>query len=184
MNENQGSQTNLQIKVETGSADAHIWQVLGTVLACGAFGMIAYALAEAGWLEIASSAVTMLMFTMARLLWHAGMIRVPKKSGSEGDFEVTRSTAKAIYNEFQVWQAKSGVFRLFALALAYTVLFVVARQGVAVALGVFSNPWIAGAGAALIASLIVAPTMVSKLVDKLKASGVRVTSQAPAESEK
>lgn len=184
MTENSTGAGTTVIRVETGSAEAHVWQVLGTVLACGAFGMIAYALAEAGWLEIASSAVTMLLFTMARLLWHAGMIRVPKKSGSEGDFEVTRSTAKAIYNEFQVWQAKSGVFRLFALALAYTVLFLVARQGVAVALGVFSNPWIAGAGAALIASLIVAPTMVSKLVDKLKASGVRVTSQVPAESEK
>lgn len=184
MNENSTGAGTTVIRVETGSAEAHVWQVLGTLLGCGAIGATLYALAEAGWLEMASTGMTMLTFTMARLMWHAGMVTVPKKVGMGDDFQVTRSTAKKIYAEFQMWQARSGLLKIFALALAYTAGFLVLRQGVSVALTVFSNPWIAGAAAAAAASVIVAPTMIPRIVRAMKSSGVRVAPAAPAESEK
>ena len=49
------------------------------------------------------------------------------------------------------------------------------RWGLSVALGIFSNIWIAGAASALIASFIVAPQLFMNLVSKMKTkSGVQV----------
>ena len=174
MSNQNGSPQNVQIHVETGSAEAHGWQVLGTLLACGAAVSLLYAIAQAGWLELAATGVSMLLVTMARLMWHAGMVAIPKRAVAEDDFKVTRGTMQQIYAEFQQWQARSGVLKIFALALAYTAAFLILRQGVSVALQVFTNIWVAGAAGAAAASVIVAPTMVPKILRAMKSTGVRV----------
>src|SRR5699024_7758950 len=46
--------------------------------------------------------------------------------------------------------------------------YMIFRWGLSVALGIFSNVWIAGAASALIASFIVAPQLFTNLVSKMK----------------
>ena len=66
--------------------------------------------------------------------------------------------------------------QLYALlALGFTVGYMIFRWGLSVALGIFSNVWIAGAASALIASFIVAPQLFTNLVSKMKTkSGLQV----------
>ncbi|MHC6176183.1 hypothetical protein [Glutamicibacter endophyticus] len=175
------SEQNVNIKIDRGP-DNHAWTVLGTLLACGAVGMAAWAISNAGMLDLAATGLTVFFFQMVQLMAKVGLIVLPEKKG--GDFAATSGNIKTFLREFQEFQAKSPIWRLAAMALAYTVAFMVARWGLSVVLGVFDNVWIAGAAAALVASLIVAPNLFGGLAAKLKSkSGVQVRTQAsPADA--
>src|SRR5699024_8625374 len=68
-----------------------------------------------------------------------------------------------------------AIWRMALLALGFTVGYMIFRWGFSVALGIFSNVWIAGAASALIASFIVAPQLFTNLVSKMKTkSGLQV----------
>src|SRR5699024_1062823 len=49
------SDQNINIKLDRGGPENHAWTVLGTLLACGAVGMAAWAISNAGALDLAAT---------------------------------------------------------------------------------------------------------------------------------
>lgn len=157
----------------TTDSNAHIFTVIGTVLAIGGGGMLAWALSNAGMLDLAATGLTMFGFQLVSMMMKVGLIVLPEKS--EGSFAETSGNLKTFLHEFHEWQARSPIWRLAAMALAYTVGFLIVRWGLSVALGVFSNIWVAGAAAAIAASIIVAPRLFSTIFRAMKTkSGVQI----------
>lgn len=145
---------NVEIKIENNRP----YQILATLLLCGAIGMVAYALAKNGWLELAATMLTMFLIQLTRMLFMNGIIGLPERQGDD-DFEGTKGLLRTLAADFRVWQAKSAIWRLALLAAAYTLGFMLARAAMTFALGVFTNVWIAGAAAALLASVIIFPSL-------------------------
>lgn len=164
------NENNPNINISVQSNAGKVFEVVGTLLGCGAVGMVAYALANYGWLEIASTTVTMFFFQWVRMMLASGLIILPDRSkdGETEDFHETRGMVKTAVAEYQAWQAKSPAWRLAALAVGYTIAFMIARWGVSVALTVFSSPWIAGAAAMLVAMVIIGPDQIIRLYRKIK----------------
>lgn len=160
------------VTVNVQSNVGRVFEVIGTLLGCGAIGMVAYALANYGWLEVAATALTMFFFQWVRMMLAAGLIVLPDRStdGEEEDFRETRGMLKTAFAEWQEWQAKSPAWRLAALAVGYTIAFMIARWGIGIGLTVFSSPWIAGAAAMVIAAIIIGPEQIMRLVNKIKGS--------------
>ena len=147
------------VNIQTQS---RMYEIVATLLAIGAVGMIAYALAQNGWLEIAATMLTMFITQLMRLLFANGLLRVPEGGTAKGEFAGTAGFVKTAISEFKAWQARSPIWRLSALAGGYTLLFMGFRALMTWALGVFTNIWVAGAAAALLGSLIIFPQLFSR----------------------
>ena len=164
------SDQNINIKLDRGGPENHAWTVLGTLLACGAVGMAAWAISNAGALDLAVTGMSFFFMQLISMMFKAGLIVVPEKNSK--DFGETRGLLKTAWREFQ---GRSPIWRMALLALGFTLGYMIFRWGLSVALGIFSNIWIAGAASALIASFIVAPQLFMNLVSKMKTkSGLQV----------
>lgn len=167
------SDQNINIKLDRGGPENHAWTVLGTLLACGSVGMAAWAISNAGALDLAATGLFFFFMQLISMMLKAGLIVVPEKNRK--DFGETRGLLKTAWREFQEFQGRSPIWRMALLALGFTVGYMIFRWGLSVALGIFSNVWIAGAASALIASFIVAPQLFTNLVSKMKTkSGLQV----------
>ncbi|WP_432789369.1 hypothetical protein QYM46_13660 [Brevibacterium sp. K11IcPPYGO002] len=157
----------------TMDANAHIFTVIGTVLAIGGVGMLAWALSNAGMLDLAATGLTMFGFQLVSMMMKVGLIVLPERT--DGSFAETSGHLKTFLREFHEWQARSPIWRLAAMALAYTIGFLIVRWGLSVGLGIFANIWVAGASAAIVASIIVAPRLFSNIFHAMKTkSGVQI----------
>lgn len=163
-------------------ANNRIFEILGTLLFCAAVGMISYAMAQQGWLEIAATTLTMFLFQLGRLLVANGLMAVPDLTGGTSDFASTRGVLRTAWVEFGVWQQRSPVWRLAALAALYTATFMVARWLVGVGLTAFENVWIAGGAAALLAALIIFPQLISNAVKRMSRRAPEEPAQSTASS--
>lgn len=173
------SDNNINIRLDRGGPDNHAWTVLGTLLACGAVGMAAWAISNAGALDLAATGLSFFFLQLVSMMFKAGLIVLPEKSSN--DFGETRGLLKTAWREFQEFQGRSPIWRMALLALGFTIAYMVFRWGLSVALGVFSNIWIAGAASALIASIIVAPQLFSRMFSKMKTrSGVQIKTTTQA----
>lgn len=171
---------NVEIKIENNRP----YQIIATLLLCGAIGMAAYALAKNGWLELAATMLTMFLFQLARLLFTNGIIGLPERQ-REGNFTRTAGLLRTMAEDFRVWQAKSATWRLALLATAYTLGFMLARAAISAGLVVFTNVWIAGAAAALLASLIIFPSLLGNAAKYLgeKATNARKSDATGTETD-
>lgn len=171
-------QQNITVNVERGGDSSnHGWTVLGTLLACGAVGMAAWAISNAGMLDMAATGLSFFFLQLVTMLLKAGLIVVPKRNSS--DFSESRGIIKTLWREFQEFQANSPIWRMALLALAFTLAYMIFRFGLSLALGVFGNIWIAGAASALGASLIVSPKLFSSMLSKMKSrSGVEIKTRS------
>lgn len=162
-----------------------LYQIIATLLLCGAIGMVAYALAENGWLEIASTMLTMFLVQLTTLLFKNGIVGLPEKQ-DDSAFKGTKGLLRTMAADFREWQARSPIWRLAALATAYTLGFMLARAGIGQALNVFTNMWIAGAAAAALASLIIFPSLIGNAAKFLsnKATKGREANATKDEDEK
>lgn len=174
------TEQNINITLDRGSEN-HVWTVLGTLLACGAVGMIAWAISNAGMLDLAATGLTVFFFQLVQMMMKVGLLVLPQKKS--GDFAQTSGFISTALREFHEYQARSPIWRLAAMALAYTVAFMIARWGLSVVLGVFNNIWIAGGAAAFVAALIVSPNLFRNLFGKARRSGLDVRSRVPADDE-
>lgn len=96
---------NINITLDQGStSESHGWQVLGTLLGCGALGMGAWALSNAGLLDLAATGLTMFGFQLVRMMFAAGIIALPQGNG-EKSFRETSGFLKVASREFAEWQA-------------------------------------------------------------------------------
>lgn len=168
---------NININVDRGGPENHAWTVLGTLLACGAVGMAAWAISAAGALDLAATGLSFFFVQLISMMFKAGLIVVPEKNIS--DFAESRGMLKTLWREFQEFQGRSPIWRLAVLAFGFTVAYMIFRLGLSFALGIFGNIWIAGASAALLASFIVAPQLFSSMLAKMKTrSGVRIRTRS------
>ncbi|MBM6588920.1 hypothetical protein [Brevibacterium sp. RIT 803] len=176
------SEQNINVNVERGAGpDNHAWTVLGTLLACGAVGMAAWAISNAGMLDMAATGLSFFFIQLITMMMKAGLLVVPEKHST--DFSESRGIIKTLWREFQEFQGNSPIWRMALLALGFTLAYLIFRFGLSVALGVFENIWIAGAASALIASFIVSPQLFKTMFSKMKTrSGVQIKS-TPAEPE-
>lgn len=165
------SDQHINIRLDRGP-DNHAWTVLGTLLACGAVGMGAWAISAAGMLDLAATGLSFFFMQLVSMMMKAGLIVIPEKSKT--DFSETRGLLKTAWREFQDFQGRSPVWRMALLALGFTIGYLIFRLAISFALGVFSNIWIAGACAALLASFIVAPHLFSGMVARMKSKGVQI----------
>lgn len=161
------------VNLNQSGAENHAWTVLGTLLACGAIGMLAWAISAAGALDLAATGLSFFFVQLFSMMFKAGLLVVPHKNSS--DFVESRGIFKTLWREFQEFQGRSPIWRLALLAFGFTVAYMIFRLGLSFALGVFGNIWIAGAAAALLASFIVSPRLFSSMIAKMKTrSGVRI----------
>ena len=104
----------------------------------------------------------------------AALLVLPEDDGP--DSRETKGALRTAWREFQAFRARSPIWRLALMAVLYTVGFMVVRLLLTQAMGIFQNVWIAGGISALVASVIVAPTLISNLIKGVGSkTGVKVT---------
>lgn len=118
------SDQNINIKLDRGGPENHAWTVLGTLLACGAVGMAAWAISNAGALDLAATGLFFFFMQLISMMLKAGLIVVPEKNRK--DFGETRGLLKTAWREFQEFQGRSPIWRMALLALIAS--FIVAPQ--------------------------------------------------------
>lgn len=160
-----------------------IYEIVATLLFCGSIGMVSYALAQNGWLEVGTTILTMFLFQLVRLLISTGLMVLPGAEGKVSEFESTTGFLRTASAEFRVWQARSPIWRLTALAGGYTAAFMLARWLIGMALLVFTNVWIAGAAAAFLAALIIFPQLLVNPMRKLRPEPKTPATDAVASSD-
>src|SRR5690625_7952190 len=101
-------------------------------------------------------------FRCVGLMLKAALLVLPEDDGP--DSRETKGALRTAWREFQAFQARSPIWRLALMAVLYTVGFMVVRLLLTQAMGIFQNVWIAGGISALVASVIVAPTLISNLI--------------------
>jgi hypothetical protein len=115
----------------------------------------------------ASTGLTMFKTQLGRMLLKNGLLRIPT-SGSASGFAETAGFIRTAAAEFAQWQARSPVWRLAGLAFAFTLTFMLARSVIGLALLIFTNVWMAGAAAALLAALIIFPQLITNMVRNIQ----------------
>ncbi|WP_129656317.1 hypothetical protein [Rothia halotolerans] len=149
-------------------ANAHVWRVVGTVLAVGAFCSIAWGLGQAGLLELASALTTAFLFQFVALLLRNGIIVLPDSTSDDARIEDGKSAIRSIIGMVQAFIDRSSILRLALIAMAYGLAFIAARAAIQGMLGIFSNVFIAAGAGAAIAAVICAPTLFTGLFRALK----------------
>src|SRR5699024_12272689 len=74
------SDQNINLKLDRGGPENHAWTVLGTLLACGAVGMAAWAISNAGALDLAATGLFFFFMQLISMMLKAGLIVVPEKN--------------------------------------------------------------------------------------------------------
>lgn len=172
------SDQTINVNVERGGGpEQHGWTVLGTLLACGAVGMAAWAISNAGMLDMAATGLSFFFLQLVTMMMKAGLIVLPEANTK--DFAESRGILKTLWRDFQAFQASSPIWRMALLAVGFTLAYLLFRFGLSLTLGVFGNIWIAGAASALVASLIVSPKLFSGMFSKMKSrSGVEIKTRS------
>lgn len=160
--------------VNIDAKNTRMYEIVATLCMVGAFGMLAYSLAKNGWLEIGATGLTMFFVQMIRMMWNNGILRIRPSDKPDAEFKQTAGLLKTATMEFREWQARSPMWRLAALAGAYTVVFMTARWLMKQLMLVFTNVWVAGAFSLLLASVIIAPNLISQMISKTKSKNSRV----------
>lgn len=158
----------------------HLIRIVATLLLCAGVGSAAWAAAEAGFLEVAATGVTLFVVQLVKLMYSKGMISLPgagkKPAVVLDDGELTiQKISQTFMRSYLNFVNESSTLRLAAVALGYTAAFLVMRQGVSVGLGIFSNMYVAGAAAAVFASIIVMPKLLPTMMDTFKNKGLATT---------
>lgn len=160
------------VNIQMSDGVNRLINVLGTLLMCGAVGLVGYSLAQRGWVEIASTAVTMFLFQLTRMMIANGLLNLaelgPQGKFREDDFKETKGLLRTAVDEYKEWQARSPIWRLAALAIGYTICFMISRWLIGIGLTIFSNQWVAMAAAALLGAIIIAPGQISGMLSKMQ----------------
>lgn len=158
---------------------SRMYSIVATLLMCAAVGMLSFALAQNGWLELAATMLTMFLTQLARLMLANGLLAIPKGAAGASEFQGTKGFIQTAAAEFREWQSRSPMWRLAALAGGYTALFMTARWAMTHALTVFTNVWVAGALAAALASVIIFPSLLGDAARALKSKAAPVPGGVP-----
>ncbi len=166
-----------QINVHVQSGTGEILRIVATLLLFGGAGALAWSVAQGAYAEIAATGFSMMLVMIVKLMYSRGMIRVPAGGGGE-DFAATKTMLTQVSSEYRRWLAGTSMPAMVVIAMAYAAGFLILRAGVAAALGVFQNLYIAGGVAAMVGAVVVFPTLVPSMIAGLKRKGV-VTAPQP-----
>lgn len=170
----------LNITVQSQSAGGELLRIVATLLLFGGSGAIAWTVAQGPNAEMAASGLSMMIVMMIKLAYARGRIAVPKGAGDGGDFATTKTVVSQVTAEYKTWMAKASMPVMALIAAGYAVGFLILRAGVAAALGIFSNLYVAGGAAAVVGAIVVFPSLIPSMVRGLKSKGV--VTEAPAAS--
>src|SRR5699024_5800753 len=76
-------------------------------------------------------------FQFVGLMLKAGLLVLPEDDGP--DFRETKGALRTAWREFQAFQARSPIWRLAAMAVIYTIGFMIVRLLLTYAMGIFSS---------------------------------------------
>ncbi len=171
-NQQQAFQPVINVDARTSvDSNAHVWRVLGTVLAVAAFCSIAWGLGQAGLLDLASALATAFLFQFLQLLFGNGIIVLPESKSSDARIEDGKSALRALIDAGKAIIENSSILRLALIAMLYALAFVAVRYIITIGLGVFSNVFIAAGFGALLAAVICAPTLFASIFRAMKSKG-------------
>ena len=166
----------ITVNVQSGAGE--LLRIISTILLFGGAGAVAWSVAQGAHREIAATGMTLMIVTMAKLLYARGIIAVPT-DGKGDNFTTTKSTVAEIAAEYKSWLAGTSMPALAAISIAYACGFLVLRAGVSAGFSVFSNLWVAGGAAAMVGALVVFPSLIPSILASLKRKGVVTAAPAP-----
>lgn len=171
------SQPDVHVSIQNVGLDAnaHVWRVVATFLAIGGFVSFAWGLAQWGMLDLAATGSAAVISMLIQLLLRNGFIVLPESKSEDRRIEEGKNAIKAITGMVQALIDRSSILRLTLIAIIYGVAFMLLRAGIAMALGVFANIWIALAVGAIVASVICFPTLFAGLFRAMKSKAASAT---------
>ncbi|PRI10512.1 hypothetical protein [Leucobacter massiliensis] len=180
MTENNNNQPHVTVNITPNS---RAYDIVGTLLGMGSLAALAWAISTQGWVELASTGATMILFRLVSTMVTAGLIVLPEKD-RKGDFEATSGLLRTAWADYQRFQANSPVWRLVLLAVGYTAVFLIVRWLIGLALLIFTNIWVAVAAGLALGMFIIAPKLIGDGLRNLKSkTGVRVNTKAALEND-
>lgn len=172
--------TNQPVHVHVQTGTGEVLRIVATLMLFGGAGAIAWTVAQGPNAEMAASGLSMMIVMMVKLSYARGRLSIPPGGNETDDFAVTKGVVSQIAGEYKAWMAKASMPVMALIAAAYAIGFLILRAGVAAALGVFSNLYVAGGAAAMAGALVVFPSLVPNMIRGLKSKGVVTDAPAPA----
>lgn len=172
MTANQNQPVNVHI--QTGAGE--IIRIVGTLLAFGGVGVLAWVIAQQGYAEKVATVLAAAVAFIAMRLWNRGILAIPKATGpaagTDQDVDFLRQVGRSATAVSGGYLNRASVPMLCLIGLAYGMAFLALRTLITMALNVFQNMYIAGGAALLLGSLVVAPSLFPNFLASLKAKGV------------
>lgn len=172
MTANQNQPVNVHI--QTGAGE--IIRIVGTLLAFGGVGVLAWVIAQQGYAEKVATVLAAAVAFIAMRLWNRGILAIPKATGpaagTDQDVDFLRQVGRLATTVSGGYLNRASVPMLCLIGLAYGMAFLALRTLITMALNVFQNMYIAGGAALLLGSLVVAPSLFPNFLTSLKSTGV------------
>lgn len=155
----------------------HGWQVGATMLLVGALFSLAWALSQAGLLDLAATGTAFFAVTLARQMGLGLTGRVPR------EFQGTARMIDQARSDFAAWIAARTLLSHALIAVAYTVAFLLLRAAMTATLTVIASPWLALAVGLALAAAVASPLLIRSLIETVSGSAGRRTEAAPETTE-
>lgn len=145
--------------INRSAGASHIWHVAGTVLLVGAIVSAAWALSQAGMLDLAATGLSFFLVTLMRQLG-VGLATVAPR-----EFDGSANLIRQLRADFARWIATRSVVAHALIAMAYTAAFLLSRAALSAILTVIASPWVALAVGLALAAAVASPSLISSLID-------------------
>lgn len=167
--------TNQPVNVHIQTGAGEVIRIVGTLLAFGGVGVLAWVIAQQGYAEKVATVLAAAVAFIAARLWSRGVLAIPstgQPAGGQGaDADFLRQVGRSASAVSGSYLNRASVPMLSLIGLAYGIGFLALRTLITMALEVFQNMFIAGGAALLLGSIVVAPSLFPSMLSSLKAKG-------------
>lgn len=171
----------VNVNIQTGAGE--VIRIVGTLLAFGGVGVLAWVVAQQGYAEKVATVLAAAVAFIATRLWSRGILAIPSgpaTAGQGADADFLRQVGKSATAVSGGFLNRASVPMLSLIGLAYGIGFLALRTLIAMGLGVFQNMFVAGGAALLLGSLVVAPSLFPNMLSSLKSKGFVNPEATPA----
>lgn len=171
----------VNVHIQTGAGE--IIRIVGTLLAFGGIGVLAWVVAQQGYAEKVATVLAAAVAFIATRLWSRGILAIPasgEPANGDADADFLRQVGKSATAVSGGYLSRCSVPMLSLIGLAYGLLFLGLRTAITLALNVFQNMFVAGGFALLLGSLVVAPSLFPNFMASLRQKGVVRPEGAPS----
>lgn len=155
----------------------HGWQVAASVLLVGALFSLAWALSEAGLLDLAATGLAFWALAFARQMGLDLSRRAPK------EFSGTAQIISQMRADWTAFLRHRTILSRAVIATAMTVGFLMLRAAITGLLTVIASPWIALAAGLALAAAVASPFLVRALMETIGGSSGRVETEGEANTD-